>query len=167
MVCKKKKWGFFMKKIFLSICSLVIVMLTFLGEGSVFAQEESNNELTFHLDRQDIAKEIFFYDSDGEEICLSVVALPALRARVSAGTYQVSKKAVGSWTCSYNVTINSIGKISTTSNLNLKALRGSILSSTLTHTATSATCKFKQKAGILTSSRSVTATISGNKLVVK
>ena len=48
-----------MKKIFLSICSLVIVMLTFLGEGSVFAQEESNNELTFHLDRQDIAKEIF------------------------------------------------------------------------------------------------------------
>ena len=86
--------------------------------------------------------------------------------RIIKGTYKVSKSVKGSWSVSFNITINSNGKITGTSSLNLKALKGSISSTSLTNNATSATCKFNQKIGLITSNVSVIARISNNKIIV-
>lgn len=161
-----------MKKMFALALVALSLLLSLTFSVSTFSQEitNQNEQLVCNLDGIIEKKEIIFVNSENEEVHLSIEPLfsPSLsKAGITQGKYRVSKNATGSWSCSYIVTINANSKISAATNLDLKALKGSILSSSLTHTTTKATCNFKQKAGIITSSRSVVATISGNSLIVK
>lgn len=156
-----------MKKLFVFILSTMMISLFFNSEVLAYAQENTSDELIFLLDKDSVKEELTYINDENETIHLVIESLPTTRAVLSKGTYRVSKSAAGSWSCSYDVTINSSGNVSNASNLNLKALRGKIVSSALTHTSMTAKCDFRQKAGALTSSRSVVATVSGDKLVVK
>ncbi|WP_291292339.1 DUF5626 family protein [Enterococcus sp.] len=146
---------------------LVACLLGFAGGSLVASADESHpEELVYELTAGTERQEISYLDEAGEEVVLSVEYVQPL-ARIAKGTYKVSKTVKGSWTASYNVKIDSKEKITAATDLSIKALKGSITSSSLTHTSTKATCSFKQKAGTITTSASVTATISNGKLVVK
>ncbi len=144
--------------------------MTFFFSKTVMAQEiisENQKEiLEYLLDGTEGKKEFSYVDENNEEIIVQIEYIPSM-LQISAGTYKVSKTSKGNWSVSFNVTVNSSGKITGTSNLDLKALSGSILSSSLIHTSSKATCDFKRKVGILTSNVTVTATVSGDKIVVK
>ncbi|MGJ0566439.1 DUF5626 family protein [Enterococcus innesii] len=124
-------------------------------------------ELVYDLASDSPYEQLITVDEEGNEVILTIEKLPSFRANLAAGTYRVSKTSAGNWTASYNVTVNSRNQFTGTSNLSLVAHRGSITSSSLTHTSTKATCTFKQKAGIITTNGSVVTTISNGKLVVK
>ncbi|MBM7710415.1 DUF5626 family protein [Enterococcus lemanii] len=147
--------------VFIFMCTLMFTSM------KVYAQEGYFDELNYDLNLSDNSYKSFTYTNNlGEEIILEVESIPS-RERVSSGTYKVSKTSKGSWTVSYNVTINSKSQFTAATNLNLQALKGSILSSSLTHSSTKASCDFKQKAGLITSNANVTTTISNGKLIVK
>lgn len=146
---------------------LVACFLGFLGVSVTAAADEKNtDELVYEMTAGVGSQEISYIDEAGDEVVLSVEYIQPF-ARIAQGTYKVSKTVKGSWTASYNVKINSKEQITAATSLSIKALKGSILSSSLTHTTTKATCSFKQKAGTITTNASVTATISNGKLVVK
>lgn len=154
-----------MKKLIL----LTVFLFTALSlTPHTFTQEidSSDTFLEYSLDSVENKVEKIYTNEQNEEVYLTIESIPS-KSYISQGTYKVSKSVKGSWEVSFNVSINSSNHFTGTSNLNLKALKGSITSSSLTHTSTKATCSFKQKAGIITSSATVTATISNGKLVVK
>lgn len=147
--------------VFLFMCFFIFTSI------EAYAQEGYVDELSYDLNLSH-SSESFTYTNDlGEEITLKVEPISSPLQRVSSGTYKVSKTSKGSWTVSYNVTINSRSQFTAATNLNLQALKGSILSSSLTHSSTKASCDFKQKAGLIISNANVTTTISNGKLVVK
>ncbi|MHC5250583.1 DUF5626 family protein [Enterococcus sp. LJL90] len=153
-----------MKKLFL----ILLVVFCFILCVPVYAQAESNQELVYDLEGANQIEQLTVVEEDGEEMILTIEKLPSVaRASLSSGTYKISKTSKGSWTVSYNVTVNSKNQFTGTSNLNLKALKGSIVSNSLTHTSTQAICSFKQKDGLITTNASVTTTISNGQLIVK
>ncbi len=148
--------------------AMLLLCILFSAE-TVAAQEVSESTepvLTYALNSSETAQEISYVNEEDEEVMVSIEYVPSM-IQISSGTYKVSKSVKGSWTLSFNVTVNSSNKITGASNLNLKALKGSILSSSLTYTSAKATCSFSQKAGTITSNNTVTASISNNELVVK
>lgn len=155
-----------MKKFFLSFLSVVLLSLFVCATPSC-AQTE-NQWLEYDIATETGTKEFHTFDESGEELILSIEPVSELRqTRLSAGTYKVSKKSTGSWEASYNVRVNQNNCFISANNLNLKALKGSVLSSSLDYTSKKATCSFKHKVGIITTSASVVATISSGKLIVK
>lgn len=152
-----------MKKLFL----IPFVFVCFLFSLPVSAQTVGEPELVYDLDSASAYEKLITVDEEGNEIILTIEKLPSFRANLAAGTYRVSKSSAGSWTASYNVTVNGSNQFTGTSNLSLVALKGSITSSSLTHTSSKASLTFKQKSGLITTSGSVITTISNGKLVVK
>ncbi|HBH6538786.1 DUF5626 family protein [Enterococcus casseliflavus] len=153
----------FVKKLFF----VPFIFICFFFALPAAAQTVEEPELVYDLASDSPYEQLVTVDEEGNEVILTIEKLPSFRANLAAGTYRVSKTSAGNWTASYNVTVNSRNQFTGTSNLSLVAHRGSITSSSLTHTSTKATCTFKQKAGIITTNGSVVTTISNGKLVVK
>ena len=86
---------------------LVACFLGFLGVSVTAAADEKNtDELVYEMTAGVGSQEISYIDEAGDEVVLSVEYIQPF-ARITQGTYKVSKTVKGSWTASYNVKINS------------------------------------------------------------
>lgn len=110
-------------------------------------------------------EEIYYIDSSGELIHLTI-SLVSEPTRVNAGTYRITKSSPGNWTASYDIRVNGSRQITASNNKRFTTPRGSIVSSSLTHSSTRAVCSFRYRSGLITSNQSVTATISNGRIVV-
>lgn len=146
-----------MKKLFGLVLFLFCFTSNIKGHASVLT------EIDYFLEQSEpiISK---YIDEDGDEVTTTIERLPSF-SRIAKGTYKISKEKSGAWRVSFHVSINSSKQITGTSNMSVKALSGSITSTSLTSNKTSATCKFTRKVGTISSTANVTATIKNGKLV--
>lgn len=130
----------------------------------VNAQEQVGG-LEYSLLENNPKKETYYIDSSGELIHLSI-SLVSEPTRVNAGTYRITKSSPGNWTASYDIRVNGSRQITAANNKRFTTPRGSIVSSSLTHSSTRAVCSFRYRSGLITSNQSVTATISNGRIVI-
>ncbi|WP_195516964.1 DUF5626 family protein [Enterococcus dispar] len=151
-----------------TVVVIVNVCFLFSGGGSVLALETPiqpfNPAVEFSLNEPEMQEQIYF-DKD-EETRVVVEKIESFN-RISSGKYKISKSVKGSWSMSYIININNKNQITSTHSLYLRAISGSILSSSLSSNNKKAICSFKQKSGAITTKKQVTATITNGKLVVK
>lgn len=95
---------------------------------------------------------------------LTIYALS--RARLTSGSYKVSKKAKGNWIATYTVTINSKKQFTDAKHMEINVLKGSISGKSLTHNSSRVTGTFRHKYGIITSSPKIVTIVKGDKLIV-
>lgn len=121
--------------------------------------------LEYSLLENNPKEETYYIDSSGELIHLTI-SLVSKPSRVNAGTYRITKSSPGNWTASYDIRINGSRQITAANNKRFTTPRGSIVSSSLTHSSTRAVCSFRYRSGLITSNQSVTATISNGRIVI-
>jgi hypothetical protein len=153
-----------MKKFLLAL-SLITFCIIILPQ-KIFAKEHNNIALEYSLDSYEKKQVLTYINENNNEVTITIEPIVSM-LQISEGEYKVSKKVAGMWSVSYIVRIDSKENFISANNLSVKALTGSIQSSSLTYTSKKATCSFTQKIGLVTSNASVTATISNGKLTVK
>lgn len=131
----------------------------------VNAQEQEGGLEYSLLENNPKKEETYYFDSSGELIHLSI-SLVSEPTRVNAGTYRITKSSPRNWTASYDIRVNGSRQITAANNKRFTTPRGSIVSSSLTHSSTRAVCSFRYRSGLITSNQSVTATISYGRIVV-
>lgn len=154
-----------MKKFYFLLLTVCISFLFNTNIVDAQKQESIPEKLIYNITEFGEEKEITFTNSNNEVVTISVECYPE-NSKISSGTYKVSKSVKGSWAVSYDVKINSKEQITGATNLNIQAFKGSITSSSLTHTSSKATCNFTQKAGTVSTKASVVATIVNGNLIV-
>ncbi len=147
-------------------CTVFFALLLGLVGFSLPVQaQEQTKGIEYSLLENKTKEETYYIDSSGELIHL-VITLVSEPTRVNAGTYRITKSSPGNWTASYDIRVNGSKQITAANNKGFTTPRGSIVSSSLTHSSTRAICNFRYRSGLITSNQSVTATISNGRIVV-
>lgn len=151
-----------MKKIivFLSVLSSLL-----LCTSNVYAAESNSYQLEMDLSQPEY-QSFGYYDEFENDIVLTVEPIESF-ARISSGTYKVSKTIKNNWVTTYTVTINNNKQFISADNMIVTAINGNISSKSLTYSSNKVIGKFKHKYGIITTTPSITTTIVNNKLTVK
>lgn len=145
------------------ISSLVVMIGVFVWMHPTYAMENTS-AATYQLNQMGptVMNSI---DDTGENVTTSIEKIDS-NPLISAGTYRITKQKMISWKVSFDITINSKEKITSAGNLSIDIFVGSMVSSSLSHNSTSATCKFKRKLGLVNVNESVIAKISKGAIVV-
>ncbi len=120
-----------------------------------------------YMDEQLEGTEDFFsMDSNRGEFIDLPIEPTSETVKINPGTYRITKSSPGSWTASYDILVDDDRQITAVTNKRFKALRGSIISNSLTYTSNQAVYHFRYRSGVVVSNKRVTATISNGRLVV-
>lgn len=124
-------------------------------EKSIEYIDEEGNEILLEVEPQEVS----------EDSKLTIYALS--RARLTSGSYKVSKRAKGNWSATYTVTINSKKQFIGAKSMKINVLKGSISGKSLTYNSSRVIGTFRHKYGIITSTPKIVTTVKGDKLIVQ